>query len=290
MPDRVRLGSRWIGRGEPCWIVAEVGANHNGDLARCLSLIDAVHAAGADAVKFQKRDPSMICVPPARQALPRETPWGVLSYAEYRRRLEFGRAEYDEIDRRCRALGLLWFASPWDAPSVEFLMAYDPPCLKVASAGVTDAALLALLAATGRPLIVSTGMADLAVIDQAMTRLPQDRLALLHCTSSYPILDVRELNLRCLPALRRRYGVPVGLSDHSTGVWAPLAAAVLGAAIIEKHLTWSRAAWGTDHAASVEPDGLRRIVRYIRQWELAAGDGVKRVYASEQPALNLRQT
>lgn len=265
-------------------MVAEIGQNHDGDLRKAIQMIDTAHAAGADVVKFQKRTLE-ICIPPEQRDMPRDTPWGRLSYLNYRRKLEFGSDDYWSIHRLCQAKGLWWTASVWDEPSLDFLLQFDPPFIKIPSACLTDLALLDRCRRSGLPVVASTGMSSEAQIARAVSALGPDHLVLLHCTSSYPVLDVRELNLRCIPALRERFNVPVGFSDHSTGVWAPLAAAVLGACVIEKHFTWSRAAWGTDHAASVEPEGFKRIVRYIRQWEAAQGDGVKQVYASERPVL-----
>ena len=284
MPTDVALADRRVGLGQPTYIVAEGGINHSGDLGVALQLIRAANAAGADAVKWQKREPE-VSVPREQWDVLRETPrWGVLSYIEYRKRLEFGRAEYDAIARECQRLGLSWSASVWDEPSLDFLLAYDPPWVKVPSACLTDIALLEACQRSGKPIILSTGMSTMEQIQRAVQTVSPGRLILLHCTSTYPA-SPEELNLMGIPALRERFQCPVGFSDHSTGVWAALAGAVLGACVLEKHLTLDRSSWGTDQSASVEPHGLARIVRYVRRWEQAKGDGIKRVYESERSSL-----
>ena len=283
--NRVRLGERWVGSDEPCVIVAEAGQNHNGDCALALRLVELAKTCGADAVKFQIRTPEL-AVPKDQWEILRETPWGdTLSYFDYRRRMVLGKAGYDQLARGCGRLGFSLSASGWDIPSLDFLLDYNPPWIKLPSACLTDLELLEASRRTGLLVIASTGMSDETQIARAVSILGPDRLVLLHCTSTYPVTNVRELNLRCIQSLQKRFQCPTGFSDHSTGMWAPLAAAVLGAAIIEKHVTWSRAALGTDHAASVEPDGLARIVRYVRQWEAARGDGIKTVYDSERPVM-----
>lgn len=279
----VVLGGRPVGFGCPCYIVAEIGQNHNGSVDLALDMIHAAHRAGADAVKFQKREPEL-CVPEARRNDPKETPWGVMTYLEYRHRLELGRAEYDRIHALCTKLSIGWTASVWDLPSLEFLLRYDPPWIKVASACLTDLELLGACRRSGRAIVASTGMSTLEQIDRAVAILGPDRLVLLACTSTYPC-PPEELQLGTIRTLGERFAVPIGFSDHSTGIWAPLAAAALGACLIEKHFTHSRSAWGSDQAASVEPDGLTRIIRYIRRFESAMGDGVKRILDSERPPM-----
>jgi sialic acid synthase SpsE len=234
-------------------------------------------------VKFQKRTPEL-CVPPEQRDLPRETPWGVMSYLEYRRRIELSESDYRTIDRHCRDRHIVWFASPWDVPSVEFLEAFDPPCHKVASASLTDDALLDRLRATQRPIILSTGMSTMEQIRRAVSRLDPARLLLAHSTSSYPCPPA-ELNLRMIETLGREFGCPVGYSGHETGLQTTVAAVALGARFVERHITLDRAMWGTDQAASVEPGGLMRLVRDIRVLESAIGDGVKKVYDSEIPVM-----
>jgi N-acetylneuraminate synthase len=261
--------------------VAEIGANHNGDVDLARQLVDVAVAAGCDAVKFQKRTPEF-CIPNAEKDHPRDTPWGLITYLEYRERLELEPSEYAEIDRHCRERGIAWFASCWDPPSVDVIESFDPPCHKVASASLTDAELLERLRVTGRPLIVSTGMSTLEEIDAAMELLSDVPVALLHTTSTYPA-RADEINLRTLETLQERYGCVVGYSGHEPGLQISLAAVALGASILERHITLDRAMWGTDHAASVEPGGLTRLVRDVRVIETAMGDGVKRVWDSELP-------
>lgn len=265
------------------FVIAEIGINHNGDLAIAKKLIDVAHLAGCDAVKFQKRDPEL-CVPPAQRNVVRETPWGLMTYMEYRQRVEFGQAEYSAIDAYCREKGILWFASPWDIPSVDFLERFNPVCHKIASACLTDLELLRRVAATGRPVILSSGMSTPEQIRAAAALFAPERLVLAHTTSTYPCKP-EELNLRVIPAMKAEYGVPVGYSGHEVGLQTTCAAVVLGACLVERHITLDRAMWGSDHAASIEPSGIMRLVRDIRVIEAALGDGRKRVYESEQPLI-----
>ena len=280
----VRIGELDVGPGHETFVVAEIGINHNGEVALAKRLIAAAVSSGAQAVKLQKRTPEL-CVPPAQRDLPKETPWGLITYGEYRERLEFGQEEYAEIDAFCRSMGVPWFASCWDDESVEFLEQFDPPCYKIASACLTDDALLEHTRAKGRPIVLSTGMSSLEQIDHAVDVLGHDELVLMHTTSTYPS-SPNELNLLVIPRLAQRYGIPVGYSAHEVGLAPSLAAVVLGACVIERHITLDRAMWGSDQAASVEPQGLTRLVRDIRLYEQARGDGEKRVYESELPAMS----
>lgn len=282
MSKTVKIGEREVGAGAPVYVIAEIGINHNGDLDLARQMIDAAAAAGCDAVKFQKRTPEL-CVPPDQRDIERETPWGTMTYLDYRYRVEFGVAEYDAIDAQCRALGIDWFASPWDEPSVEFLEAYSPVTYKVASASITDQGLLSALRATGRPVIMSTGMSTAEEIATAVGALDRSNLVLAHATSTYPCKP-EELNLRMIHTLAEQYEVPVGYSGHETGLATTVAAVAMGACLVERHITLDRSMWGTDQAASVEVGGLNRLVRDIRAVEIAMGDGVKRVYESELPS------
>lgn len=266
------------------YIIGEIGINHNGDLTIAKKLIDAAVLAGCDAVKFQKRTPER-CVPPEQRAIMRETPWGLMTYMDYRYRVEFGEAEYAEIDRYCRAKGIHWFASCWDEPSVDFIEAFEPVCYKFASASLTDEALLAHTQATGRPMILSTGMSTMDEVRRAVALLQRDRLLIAHSTSSYPCAP-DELNLRMIHTLKAAFDAPIGYSGHEVGLQTTYAAVTLGACFVERHITLDRAMWGSDQAASVEPGGLMRLVRDIRVIEQALGDGVKKVYDSEIPARN----
>lgn len=282
--DTVRIGERLVGEGRPVFVIAELGINHNGSLDIAKRMIDGAVLAGCDAVKFQKRTPEL-CVPRDQWLLERETPWGRMTYIEYRHRIEFGAREYVEIDRYCRDRNILWFASCWDEESVEFMEQFDPPCYKAASASLTDHALLRAMKATGRPLIMSTGMSTMAEIEAAVEATGSDKLLIAHSTSSYPC-PVGEVNLRMIDTLKRRYpACPIGYSGHETGLSPTWAAVSMGATFVERHLTLDRAMWGTDQAASVEVTGFIRLVANIRDIEQALGDGVKRVHESELPSL-----
>ncbi len=280
MTTRIKIGDRWIGEGEPCWIVAEIGINHNGNLYVARQLIDATAQAGCDVVKFQKRTIEVV-YSPEELALPRENPFGATNGA-LKHGLEFGEAEYQAIDEHCRSSEMMWLASCWDEASVDFIERFAPPCYKIASASLTDDNLLRHHRRQGRPIILSTGMSTLEEIDHAVDVFGTEDLILLHCTSTYPA-KVDELNLRAITSLRERYGVPVGYSGHEVGLAPTVAAATLGAVMVERHITLDRAMWGSDQAASVEPQGFARIVRDIRTNKEAAGDGVKRLYNSEIP-------
>jgi sialic acid synthase SpsE len=284
----VKIGSHQIGPGHPCYVIAEIGINHNGEVDTAKKLIDVAFEAGCQAVKFQKRTPE-ISTPEAQKNVMRETPWGEMTYLDYKRRIEFGDDEYSEIGRYCQELGIDWFASPWDVPSVEFLERHNVIAHKVASASVTDVELLEALKATGKPIILSTGMSTMDEVDRAVAIVGTDNLVLMHATSTYP-LDPTEANLKVMDTLRERFGVPVGYSGHETGLQISLAAIGMGANALERHITLDRAMWGTDHGASLEPSGLSRLVRDVRVIESAFGDGVKRVFASEEgPRQKLRR-
>ena len=283
MTREVRIGNRWVGDGHPTYIVAEIGINHSGDLETARRLIDAAVHAGVDAVKLQKRTPEL-CVPPDQQTQMRDTPWGYITYLEYRHHVEFGREAYAAIDVHCREKEVDWFVSVWDEPSVDFMETFDPPCYKIPSAALTDESLLRRLRQTGRPLILSTGMSTMEQIERAVALLDRSHLLLTHATSSYPC-EPEELNLRAIETLRRKFEVPVGYSGHEVGLIPSAVAVALGACLVERHITLDRALWGSDQAASVEPGGFERLVKYIRVTELALGDGVKRVYDSEVASL-----
>jgi N-acetylneuraminate synthase len=285
----VTIGSRVVGGGRPAYVIAEIGLNHNGDVELAKQLIDVAADAGADAVKFQKRTPE-ICTPEHMRDIPRETPWGTMTYLDYRRRVEFDRDQYIEISDHALLRGLEWFASPWDEPSVAFLEDLGVTAHKVASASLTDHALLRALRDTGKTVILSTGMSTIEQIDAAIEVVGTERLLLMHATSTYP-MEAGEANLRMIPALRDRYpGVPVGYSGHERGLQISLAAVALGAVAVERHITLDRTMWGSDHAASLEPTGLQHLVRDIRVIEAALGDGVKRVYPGElAPMAKLRR-
>lgn len=283
MIEPARIRNKLVGPGHPIFIAAEIGINHNGDPEIAKQLIDVAAEVGCDAVKFQKRTPEL-CVPSEQRDILRETPWGLITYLDYRRRVEFGGEEYKEIDRYCREQGIIWFASCWDKESVDFISQFDPPCYKVPSAALTDDELLYHARAKGKPLVLSTGMSTMEEIRHAVEVVGEQDFVLLHCTSTYPCVP-QELNLRMIQALQQEFNCPVGYSGHEVGLQTTLAAATLGACFIERHITLDRAMWGSDQAASVEPQGFRRLVRDIRVIEMALGDGIKRVYESELPVM-----
>jgi N-acetylneuraminate synthase len=289
MTVRVNVADRVIGEGSPTYVIAEIGINHNGDLDLAKKLIDGAVFAGCDAVKFQKRTPEL-CTPPEQWDLERDTPWGRMTYIEYRRRVEFGAHEYAAIDEHCRRHGIQWFASCWDEPSVAFIEEFDPPMYKAASASLTDIPLLREMKATGKPLMISTGMSTLDQIHAAVEAVGTDDLMIAHSTSAYPC-GVDELNLRMITTLRALFPeVPIGYSGHEVGLAPTWAAVALGATFVERHVTLDRAMWGSDQAASVEIFGMHHLVRDIRDVHRALGDGIKRVYDSElAPMRKLRR-
>ncbi|MGT2426044.1 N-acetylneuraminate synthase family protein [Amnibacterium kyonggiense] len=284
MTKDVRIGRYTVGEDQPVYVIGEIGLNHNGDVAIAKKLIDVAALAGAQAVKFQKRTPD-ISTPEHMKDVPRETPWGTMTYLEYRYRVEFDKDQYAEVGEYADSKGLDWFASPWDEPAVDFLEDMDVVAHKVASASVTDLGLLRKLHDTGKPIILSTGMSTLEQIDRAVEVLGTEQLVILHATSTYP-LPPEEANLLMIPSLRERYGVPVGYSGHEPGLQISLAAVALGAVAVERHITLDRAMWGSDHAASLEPHGLMSLVRDIRIIGTAKGDGVKRVFPGELAPLS----
>ena len=275
---------RSIGAGQPVYVIAEIGINHNGSLDIAKKLIDEAVAAGCDAVKFQKRTPEL-CTPRDQWHLQRDTPWGRMSYINYRHMIELGMDEYRAIDIYCREKGIDWFVSCWDEVSVDFMEQFDPGVYKFASASLTDHDLIAKVKSTGKPYILSTGMSTMDEIRDAIDKFGTDNLMIAHSTSAYPC-PPQELNLRMIETLMDLYpGTPVGYSGHETGLATTVAAVALGALFVERHFTLDRAMWGSDHAASVEPQGMHKLVRDIRDVELALGDGIKRVYESEMGAM-----
>lgn len=280
---------RVIGQGQPCFIIAEIGLNHNGSLDIALQLIEEAVKCGCDAVKFQKRTPE-VSTPKDQWEIQRETPWGTMSYIDYRYKVEFGKDEYKAIDAFCKKKGIIWFASCWDEESVDFLEQFDPALYKAASAALTDMPLLQKKKDTGKPLIISTGMSTMDEISFAVDHLGTENLLIAHSTSSYPA-PTNELNLRMIHTLQGKYpDVPIGYSGHETGLATTLAAVVLGATFVERHFTLDRAMWGSDQAASIEPVGMAKLVKDIRDIESALGDGIKKVYDSELgPRAKLRR-
>lgn len=281
MKREIKVGERLVGDGHPTYIVGEIGINHNGDLEIAKKLIDTAKWAGLDAVKFQKRTPEL-CVPPEQQSRMRETPWGYITYLDYRYKVEFGKDEYQEIDRHCKEHGIDWFVSVWDEPSVDFMENnFQTIAYKLPSASLTDLNLIRHIRQTGRPLIISTGMSTMDEIFQAVGAAGTENLLICHATSTYPCPE-EELNLKMIETLRKTFPtVPVGYSGHEVGVLPTVVAVAFGACFAERHITLDRAMWGSDQAASVEPQGLVNLVKNIRLIPEAVGDGVKRVYPSE---------
>ena len=283
MARELKIGNKLVGDGHPTYVIAEIGINHNGSMENAKKMIDAAKHAGVDAVKFQKRTPE-ICVPDNQKNQMRETPWGYITYLDYRYKVEFGEAEYAEIDRYCREVGIDWFASVWDEEAVDFLEAFNPICYKIPSASLTDSGLLKKIKSTGRAAILSTGMSTMEQIRHAVSLMEMDKLVLTHATSTYPC-EPEELNLRMIDTLRKEFACPIGYSGHEVGLIPSVLAAGMGACMVERHITLDRAMWGNDQAASVEPSGFERLVKYIRVAEQSLGDGVKKVYDSELPSL-----
>lgn len=280
--SEVKIGSKSVGGRNPCYVIAEIGINHNGDIDLAKQLIDVAAAAGADAVKFQKRTVDVVYTP-EELARPRENPFGPTN-GDLKRGLEFGFEQYAIIDEYCHSKQIDWFVSCWDEASVDFIDQFNPPAYKIASASLTDDNLLEHTRAKGKPVILSTGMSSLEQIDHAVKVLGLKDLIILHSCSTYPA-HYEELNLRVIPVLAHQFGVPVGYSGHETGIPSSVAAVALGACVIERHLTLDRAMWGSDHAASLEPNGFTRLVRDIRLIETSMGDGVKRVLEREKPVI-----
>lgn len=279
----VRVGENYIGDGEQVFVIAEIGINHNGSVDIAKKLIDGAIFAGCNAVKFQKRTPEL-CVPRDQWYVERDTPWGRMTYIDYRYKVEFSYEHYTEIDRYCRERGITWFASCWDEPSVDFIEQFDPPLYKAASASLTDHALLLKKKSTGKPLIISTGMSTSDEIDEAVGTIGVDNLLIAHSTSTYPC-PVEELNLMMIVTLKELFpSVPIGYSGHEIGLAPTWAAVSLGATFVERHITLDRAMWGSDQVASVETMGFYRLVRNLRDIELSMGNGIKQVYESEMGA------
>ncbi len=276
----VKIGNTLVGDGHPCYVIAEIGINHNGDINIAKNLIDTAESAGCNAIKFQKRTIDVVYSAKELDAL-RESPFGTKN-RDLKYGLEFGKEQYTEIDSFCRENQIPWFASCWDEASVDFIAQFNVPCYKIASASLTDDALLKHTRGKGRPIILSTGMSTLEQIDHAVSVLGKENLILLHTTSTYPAY-YEELNLRVIPRLRERYGIPVGYSGHETGLASSVAAVALGACVVERHITMDRSMWGSDQAASLGPSGITRLMRDIRLVESSMGDGVKKVIEREIP-------
>ncbi len=273
------------------YFIAEIGINHNGDMDIAKRLIDIASAAGCDSVKFQKRNPD-VCVPEDEKSKIRETPWGKMTYLDYKYKVEFGKEEYDEIDVYCKERKIDWSASPWDLDSLEFLMQYDIPYIKIPSAMLTNDELLIAVRDTDKKVILSTGMSTIDEIDHAVVLLKSKivvepyyeragNFVLLHCNSTYPA-PIDELNLSAIKTLKERYNCEVGYSGHEFRLSTSVAATYLGASVIERHITLDRSMWGSDQLSSVEPQGLFKLMSGIRELEQARGDGEIKVTESEK--------
>jgi N-acetylneuraminate synthase len=283
MKREIKVGNRMVGDGHPVFIIAEIGINHNGSLDIAKKLIQGAKAAGADAVKFQKRTPE-ICVPKDQWNTERDTPWGRMTYIDYRYKVEFSKEDYSVIDKYCKEKNIIWFASCWDEEAVDFVEKFDVPIYKTASASLTDTNLLKKHKQLNKPVMVSTGMSTMEEIEEAVKIFENKNHLVAHSTSTYPCPN-EELNLRMITTLREKYpNTPIGYSGHETGLAPTWAAVVLGASFVERHITLDRAMWGSDQAASVEVNGFNRLVRNIRDIEIALGDGIKKVYPSEMGA------
>jgi N-acetylneuraminate synthase len=278
----VKIGGKLVGDNQPTYIIAEIGINHNGSIDIAKRLISVAIAAGCDAVKFQKRTVSVVYTPEELER-PRDSPFGTTN-GDLKNGLEFDADDYAVIDAYCRAVGIPWFASCWDEASVDIIKHFDVPAFKIASASLTDDHLLKYTRATGKPVILSTGMSTVEEIKHAVDILGTRDLIILHSCSTYPA-HYEELNLRVIPTLRELYPTPVGYSGHETGIPSSVAAVALGARCVERHITLDRAMVGSDHSASLEPNGISRLVRDIRLVETSLGDGIKRVYKREYPLI-----
>ena len=268
------------------YIIAEIGINHNGDINIAKRLIDISAAAGCNAVKFQKRNPD-VCVPEHQKNVLRDTPWGKMTYLEYKHKVEFNKEEYAEIDSYCKQQGIAWSASPWDIDSLKFLEQYDLPFIKIPSAMITNKKLIKAAGETGKKIIISTGMSTPEEIDEAIYELEvhceYKDIAILHCNSTYPA-PLNELNLSCIKTLKEKYKhIAVGYSGHEFRLGTSVSAVYFGAEIIERHVTLDRTMWGSDHMCSLEPQGLFKLVSGIRELEQAHGDGEIKVTDSEKP-------
>jgi len=280
MTREIKIGNKLVGDNHPTYIIGEIGINHNGDVDLAKKMIDAAVAAKVDAVKFQKRTPD-VCTPPEQQKKMRQTPWGYITYLDYRYKVEFGVEEYTEIDRYCKEKGIDWFVSVWDEGSVDFMEQFEMSVYKLPSASLTDYPLLKKVRSTGRPIIISTGMSTMDEIREGIKVVGEENLGVMHSTSSYPC-PPEELNLRMIQTLKAEFpNIPIGYSGHEVGLVPSAVAVALGACMVERHITIDRAMWGSDQSASVEPGGLRKLVKYIRVTEQGLGDGVKKVYESE---------
>lgn len=282
MRKAVKIGNSFAGDGYPCFVTAEIGINHNGDVAIAKKLIDVAVLSGCNAVKFQKRTIDVVYTPEELAKL-RESPFGQTN-GDLKRGLELDKDDYKEIDRYCKEKGIMWFASCWDEQSVDFIGEFSPPCYKIASASLTNDNLLRHTRSKGKPVILSTGMSSMEQMRHAVDILGEEDLVIMHCTSTYPSKP-SELNLNVIKTFLKEFNCPIGYSGHEVGLMTTLAAVVLGACMVERHITLDRSMWGSDQSASVEPHGFMRLIKDIRSVEEALGDGKKVVFESEIPII-----
>jgi len=283
MEKRLKIGSRFIGDDENVYLIAEIGINHNGDLQIAKKLIDATWATGWDCAKFQKRTPD-ICVPENQKKVMKQTPWGEMTYLDYKHKIEFQKNEYDYIDKYAKEKPLAWSASAWDLPSLEFLMQYDIPFIKIPSAKITDKELVEQAAKAGRPVFISSGMSIMEEVDCAVNIIEKylsKNYVLFHCNSTYPAKP-DELNIKTISTLKERYNCLVGYSGHEYDITPATLAPVFGACVIERHVTLDHDMWGTDQAASIEVRGMDFLAKRINSVKTIVGDGIKTIYAGEK--------
>ena len=278
----VKIADKYVGDGHPCFVIAEIGINHNGSVELAKKMIDIAVTTGCDAVKFQKRTVDVVYTK-EELAKERSSVFGNTN-GDLKRGLEFGYNEYSEIDRYCKEKGILWFASCWDEKSVDFIEQFNPPCYKIASASLTDSNLLRYTKSKNKPILLSTGMSTMDEIHRALSILGTDNLIIYHCTSTYPS-NADEMNLNVIKTFKEEFNCPIGYSGHERGVTPSVLAVELGANSVERHITTDRTNWGSDQAASLEMAGLFHMIRDIRQVPALLGDGKKVVYKRELPII-----
>lgn len=281
--QEINLGNYIINESTFPYIIAEIGINHNGDMQIAKKLIDAANACLWNCVKFQKREPE-IAVPEEQKNMIRDTPWGKMTYLEYKKKIEFGKKEYDYIDKYCKEKPIAWTASPWDIPSLEFILEYDLPFIKIASASNANWNLLKLACESKKPLLVSTGMSSLEEVDETVNFLEKyssGNYILMHTNSAYPT-PASELNLRMITTLKKRYNCLVGYSGHEMDLEPTVVAVSLGAKVIERHITLDHNMWGTDQAASLSVTAMSMLQGRMKEILLMLGDGKKNITESEK--------
>ena len=283
MSKCVKIADKFVGDGYPCFVIAEIGINHNGSVSLAKKMIDIAVTTGCDAVKFQKRTVDIVYTQ-EELAKERNSVFGKTN-GDLKRGLEFGLEEYKEIDAYCKEKGIIWFASCWDEQSVDFIDQFDVPCYKIASASLTDDNLLKYTRSKGKPILLSTGMSTMEEIRHAVEVLGEENLVIYHCTSTYPS-DANEMNLRVIEEFKKEFDCPIGYSGHERGVTPSVLAVALGANSVERHITTDRTNWGSDQAASLEMAGLYHMVRDIRQVPVLLGNGKKVVYSRELPIID----